>query len=503
MNIEERRFAIQTVLDKGKPRKERNLLGQYATPYTLASDIMKYVRRLTAISSVSFLEPSIGTGVFYSAFRKNFDTQSRAVGYEIDPYYAEPALHLWKGTGLEIREADFLSAAPGDERFSLIVANPPYSRHHHITSERKLQLQRQVKAFTGMNISGLTGLYGYFLILSTRWLEPDGISCWLIPSEFMDVNYGKGIKDFLLSKVELVSIHRFEPNDLQFGDALVTSSIVVFKNIPASDGSVRFTSGRSILSPLNERYVTRRELAETDKWSVLFSEYGKNVRRRSVIGDYFNIKRGIATGNNSFFIIPTSTVEKYGIPPSFLTPVLPAPRYLTVDEVKDASGAQALHEKLYLFHSNLNEAEIKKTYPNVWAYIEQGIEKGVNEGYNCRNRNPWYSCETREPSPILLTYMGRSGNNDRLFRFILNDTTAVATNSYLLLYPKAEFKRKLRNVAVLRRVWNVLNSIPKEDLKRCGRVYGGGLYKIEPKELLNVPVSQLEDLLGRERTLFG
>ncbi len=503
MNREERRAVIQTALDKGRSVKERNLLGQFATPFPLASDIMKYVRSLIGTPLVSFLEPAVGTGVFYSAFREIFDTQNRAVGYEIDPYYAKPASQLWEGTHLEIRNADFLSDIPGEEKFSLIVANPPYSRHHHIASERKLQLQNQVKAFAGVRISGLTGLYGYFLILSTRWLKPDGISCWLIPSEFMDVNYGKAIKEFLLSKVDLVSIHRFDPDDLQFGEALVTSSVVVFKNKPVSCGKIRFTSGGSILSPQNERYVTRQELFQTLKWSVLFKESEARHGQQPVIGDYFSIKRGIATGNNNFFIIPTSTVQKYGIPSSFLTPILPAPRFLATDEVQDANGVSRLSEKLYLFHSNLHETEIKETYPNVWAYIKQGIENGVNESYNCRNRTPWYSCEAREPSPILLTYMGRSDNKERLFRFILNHTEAVATNSYLLLYPKAEFKYKLQDSTILRDVWNVLNNIPKEDLKKCGRVYGGGLYKIEPKELLNVPVSPLERLLGRERTLFG
>ena len=501
MNFEEQRCAIQSALDKRKPAKERNLLGQFATPFTLASDIMKYVRSLSSTPLVSFLEPSMGTGVFYSAFRENFDAQSRAVGYEIDPYYATPALDLWKNTNLEIREGDFLSAVP-DEKFSLIVANPPYSRHHHINAGRKQQLQNQVSVFADVKISGLAGMYAYFLILSTRWLKNDGISCWLIPAEFMDVNYGKAIKDFLLHNVELVSIHRFEPEDLQFCDALVTSSVVVFRNMPASEKSVRFTSGGSVSSPLNERYVTRKELAQTDKWSKLFGAPATRTARQSIIGDYFTIKRGIATGNNHFFIIPASTAKKYDIPPSFLTPVLPAPRFLMSDEVQNTNDESKLPEKLYLFHSNLQEAEIKNRYPGVWSYIEQGIENRVNEGFNCRNRTPWYSCETREPSPILLTYMGRSDKSDRLFRFILNNTPAIATNSYLLLYPKNEFKHKLRNSDVLRNVWCALNSIPKEELKKCGRVYGGGLYKIEPKELLNVPATQLEDLLGRELTLF-
>jgi hypothetical protein len=42
----------------------------------------------------------------------------------------------------------------------------------------------------------------------------------LIPSEFMDVNYGAAVKRYLLNKVTLLHIHRFDPHDVQFGDAL-------------------------------------------------------------------------------------------------------------------------------------------------------------------------------------------------------------------------------------------------------------------------------------------
>lgn len=57
-----------------------------------------------------------------------------------------------------------------------------------------------------------------------------GIAEWLIPSEFMDVNFGTAIKQYLLSDVTLLHIHRYDPEKVQFDDALVTSSVIWFQN---------------------------------------------------------------------------------------------------------------------------------------------------------------------------------------------------------------------------------------------------------------------------------
>ena len=55
-------------------------------------------------------------------------------------------------------------------------------------------------------------------------MADDGLAAWLIPSEFMDVNYGRAIKEYLLNQVTLLRIHRFDPSDVQFNDALVSSA---------------------------------------------------------------------------------------------------------------------------------------------------------------------------------------------------------------------------------------------------------------------------------------
>ena len=90
----------------------------------------------------------------------------------------------------------------------------------------KVPLQQAVKPPAGLRLSGLTGLYGYFVCLAYAWLAADGLAGWLIPSEFMDVNYGRPIKEFLLKRVTLLRIHRFDPKGVQFRAALVSLAVV-------------------------------------------------------------------------------------------------------------------------------------------------------------------------------------------------------------------------------------------------------------------------------------
>ena len=68
-----------------------------------------------------------------------------------------------------------------------------------------------------------------------------------------------------------------------------------------------------------------------------------------------------------------------------------------------------------------------------------------------------------------------------------------------------------RDSALIDRIWRVLNAIPPEQLIGEGRVYGGGLHKLEPKELANVNATAIAELVPgfrqrppvRQLGLFG
>ena len=503
-NREDRRLAVQADLDAAKDQAERNRLGQFATPTELAVEILRYARReLDDGAAVRFIDPAIGTGSFYSALLDVFPAGRliRAVGYEVDPHYGEPATMLWKDTGLDVRMEDFTLASPttDTEKFNLLICNPPYVRHHHIDSEAKRRLKALTREACGIDMNGLAGLYCYFLGLSHEWMAEGGLAGWLIPSEFMGVNYGAAVKRYLLDRVTLLHIHRFDPNEVQFEDALVSSSVVWFSNTePPGNHTVRMTYGGSLLRPRLERLVSAETLRHERKWTRYPMKDGHAELPMPMLGDFFSIKRGLATGNNRYFILPIEEIQERGLPIEAFRPILPSPRYLPENEVlADGTGNPALERQLFLLDCELSEEEVKERHPTLGAYLEEGKALGVADRYLCRHRSPWYTQERRPPAPFLCTYLGRSDKkNGRPFRFILNHSIATAPNVYLMLYPKEPIGRAIEQSPERKRqVWDFLNDIDSKKMLNEGRVYGGGLHKLEPKELGRVPAAALADLL--------
>lgn len=502
--VEVERLALQVTLDGEKTSIERNILGQFATPTMLAKDVLAYgLSILPEGMPVRFLDPAIGTGSFYSALRSMSTGRevASARGIEIDPHYGEPAIELWKATPLELTLGDFTKIDPptaDQDKVTLLISNPPYVRHHHLEKSEKPRLQALAKASAGMKLSGLAGLYCYFMALSHGWMAKGGVAGWLIPSEFMDVNYGKTLKEYLLREVTLVHIHRFDPTDVQFDDALVSSAVVWIKNEkPPADHCVKFSYGGSLTNPATVKEIPARILKPDDKWTRFPKHDPAEDHEGYRLSDLFAIKRGLATGSNEFFILEEERVKELDLPKQFLRPILPSSRYIKDDEIlADADGIPLLEKRLFLLDCDIPEDRVKRDYPALWAYLQTGAGTTA-EGYLCKSRKFWYAQEKRFAAPIICTYMGRSDHGGKPFRFLLNHSRAAATNVFLMLYPQPLLTAQLAaNPGAIRTLWEALNAIKPEVILGNGRVYGGGLHKLEPKELANVNADELAALIG-------
>lgn len=507
---EKARQELQGQLHAMKDQAQRNKLGQFSTPIELAGEVIKSsLAWLPKRESVRFLEPGFGTGPFYSALLQSVPASriERAAGYEIDSQYIEPNVRLWGDTGLRLHLGDFTQVEPpADEahKYNLIVCNPPYVRHHHLSSRQKQQLQAAVSQRLGFEMNGLSGLYTYFMVLSQQWMTKGGVGAWLVPSEFMDVNYGRRVKEFLLSRVTLHRIHRFDPHEVQFDDALVSSAVVFFTNaMPPEEHHVEFSFGGTLGKPKMSTYIGLDRLGRVSKWTHLPRRMPESVQEAcpGVLADLFSIKRGVATGCNSFFVLTPDQRQRHNLPSKFLQSILPSPRDLECTEIlADDNGEPLISKRRYLLSCDLSEESIRREWPALWEYLERGKAEGVHQRYLCRHREPWYCQETRPPAAFLCTYMGRpTTKSETPFRFILNHSQATAANVYLMLYPKPQLAALLQEAPELAlAVWKALSSVTAEHLIGCGRTYGGGLHKLEPRELAGISTDAILRVLPDE-----
>lgn len=503
---ETRRADAQSATDSAKSALDRNRLGQFSTPFPVACQMVgRALRDMPSDMPVRFLEPALGSGVFFSALLRQAPAAriADATGCEIDSAYGDIARAVWGASGLHVVPDDFVSFAAQAEnvgRFSLLCTNPPYVRHHHLSAERKVALQAFVMQRLGLQASGLSGLYVYFMLLADAVLADGAIASWLLPAEFLYVNYGRVLRDYLTSMVTLLSIHHFNPGDVQFDDALVSSCIVTYRKTRPSAASLCDVSyGGDYLTPQEQRTVPTTELRRLNKWTM--SHFGDSGLSADTprLKDIFSVRRGIATGANEFFIIDNETASQYEIPRAFLKPILPSPRYVrepliraTVDGLPEVPGFR------YLLDCPLPPDEVRRRYPGLWRYLDDGVSRGISRGYLCAQKDVWYYQERREPAPFLASYMGRAnGNRECPIRFFVNFSDAIVTNVFLNLYPTSRLAACLdgdRDRMI--ELGQALNNVPAECILHAGRAYGGGLHKIEPRELLEVPLVSAPDWLN-------
>ena len=514
---ESERQLVQDAFDTSKSQLERNRLGQFATPHSLARDIAEYCAQHFAVPDqkrpMTMLEPAVGTGAFWSAWLGAARQDGwHGIGIELDSELAAASRRLWTSTGLRIQCGDFTTQLPpdsDDEKADLIIANPPYVRHHHLERDQKIRLREATARASGIRLSGLAGLYCHFLALAHPWMRSGCVAAWLVPSEFMDVNYGGPLKRYLLDHVTLLRVHQFDPTDVQFDDALVSSAVIVLLNeSPPADHEIEFTRGRTLLAP--KRIVRKKahSITHSQRWTQIAqpTSRGESMSSDSALrlGDIFSIRRGLVTGGNEFFVLSEEEAAEHELPADVLTPILPSPRHLTDSEVfARTDGSPDLDIRNFLLDCRLEETDVKLGYPSVWRYLK-GAPTSLRNRYICQHRKPWFRQEKRRPAPLLCTYLGRGANGRRPFRFILNHSNATAANVYHLLYPLPGLQAAVeQDESLLRAIWAHLNNVDVAVLTRESRVYGGGLHKLEPRELSQVSLEGIDPDVEKAIRLGG
>ncbi len=198
-------------------------------------------------------------------------------------------------------EGDFLG-------FDCIIGNPPYIRQEHIKDLKPL-LQKQYQDF----YNSTADIYTYFFALAYHLLKEKGFSAFITSNKYARAKYGAKLREWLLKKTTIVSY--MELNALKvFESAAVDTSIMNFiKQTPPKE------SGFNYYEPTpNDKDDLKSTPSLTMKQNALSTESfifanatlldlrDKIESIGTPLKDWdIQIYRGILTGANEAFIIPT------------------------------------------------------------------------------------------------------------------------------------------------------------------------------------------------------
>lgn len=486
-NLEEKDWAAAMDADRAylstQSRDHRRKFAQFFTPDSAANIMASWVAEK---SPERVLDPAYGTGILARTVFKLYP-DARFVGYEIDPEVARHGAVISQDLrmSLDLRVVDFLDSP--HETYMGIIANPPYLKHHDFPAGRK-HIERLRKS-SGILLSGMTNAYALFLVECLQRLAPGGRAAFVIPTEWMNANFGAPIRSYLLSSGVLKAIVHVAASKNLFEDALTTASVLLFENDGHTTGGVHVFSTDEDITALHYSEILESPdcklyesdvLAREDKWENFIISGKKHTPLGFVpLSTLAYTRRGLATGANGFFLISKNQAEKLGISEKRLLPCIGKAAHVKyydfrkIDHVElNARGAPAY---LINFTGDLSEAEM--------SYLKSGEAQAVHERYLTRKRKPWYGIDRSEVAPIWAAVFGR----DRI-RFIRNSAGFLNLTTFHGIYPHVATPRFSGALTAC------LNSSVVQDLiKHDLRAYGGGLNKMEPRDLLKIPVPDLRN----------
>jgi hypothetical protein len=144
---------------------------------------------------------------------------------------------------------------------TLFLGNPPYVRHHRIGARWKAWLSRTARAH-GFGASQLAGLHVHFFLATLARARPGDVGSFITAAEWLDVNYGRLVREILAGPLGLVRLDVVQPETRAFDDALTTAAIASFE-IAGRAAEVRLRRvSAAALDPLaGGRTIARNALA--------------------------------------------------------------------------------------------------------------------------------------------------------------------------------------------------------------------------------------------------
>jgi adenine-specific DNA-methyltransferase len=456
----------------------RRQAGAIYTPSTLVDPMVAWV---LGQGPSRVIDAGSGSGRFSTAVAR-VAPDVQVVAIDLDPLATLMTRGALAAIGHErslVIQGDYTKARLGRiDGMTAYIGNPPYLRHHALSLKTKAWAQSAAKLL-GRTMSGLAGLHAYFYLATAHHGQPGDVGCFVTSGEWLDVNYGRVVRELLLENLGGEAIYVIEPESLPFGDTATTAAIACFR-VGERPAKVRFHGVPSVAelpSLAGGHEVARERLAASARWSH-FVRASKPVPEGYIeLGELCRVHRGAVTGANATWVRNRADVN---LPESVLFASVTKARELFAagERLASLDGLRVVVD----LPGDLDELD-EESRKRVTAFLKTAKAAGVKRGYIASYRKAWWRVGLRAPAPILATYMAR-----RTPAFVVNDAEARHINIAHGIYPRQE----LPDVALVR----LADALRTTVAIASGRTYAGGLTKFEPREMERLLVPDLGVLIA-------
>lgn len=454
--------------------------GSFYTPIALINYMVNSIHQRFSIQNI--LEPSAGDGRFIDSLD--------AWGFPIDAVEIDlkKVNDLSRKGYFNVRliYGDFVKySLLSEKKYDLIIGNPPYISKKNLNEEARNLSLNLIDTYR-LSHQIFQNLWVSFILGSLKLLSNNGIIFFVLPFEFLQVQYAENLREFLEDKFNTIEITTFEEKVFDNIDQDVCLVLLCNENTPKP--FIRYTTIKSI----NEPKVTFQSVIMRNKplkkWSncilddretEVLKELSKHFPQIKEFGD---ISPGIVTGANSFFIIDQEKAKELNMPPETYIHIIPKSsdisRMLILSENDYRYLLKSNKRVLMLNLNNINEDQFTLQLKN---YLTEGENKELNKRYKCKIRRSWYNVPIIKKGSI--SFFKRFYSVPKL---IINEaqvyTTDIAYN--IRFVPNIDY----RSFAFC-----FYNSLTLVLCEYNGRFYGGGVGELVPNEFksLHIPYREI------------
>lgn len=460
-----------------KDASSQKLRGAYYTPRPIADFITQW--GMSGNTQMDILEPSCGDGVFLESIAQRANGLGHVVGIEYETGEAEKARAV-APQGADVKNMDFHRfCLDTEERFDLVVGNPPFIRYQYYVEEQQ-KLADIIFKKAGLKRTKLTNAWVTFVVGSSLLLKENGKMGFVIPSELLMVKYAKQLRQYLAKQFNKINIISFE--NLVFEEIQQEVVLLLCEKNGTDEHLIEHTELRDAdelrnLNPQRLQFPTKHIDFHTDKWTYYFLdkeelELLEKIKKSKMptISHFADVEVGITTGSNNYFTVSQSVVNMYQLQ-KYARPMVG--RSVQVNSLcftpQDWQRNVEADAKANLLVFTPDAP--KDPNGGVKAYLENGERQGIDKGYKTSIRDHWYVIPSIKLSDAL--FLRR---NNLYPKFVLNEAKAYTTDTmHRVFIHKGVDKRAF--------VASYYNSLSFVFAEIQGRNFGGGCLELMPSEV--------------------